>query len=133
MTWPEAVEYACCGSWDEGELQVMREAARAALEGARGLFSHAVQTALYGEESARLGIAVACMGAGLDAYARSLTSGRAGGRDLLVGDGLITRSLEIAADLGEPALSLVAELAEAAAGNEHPSLAMRERLAQRMR
>ncbi|MBN1426708.1 hypothetical protein JXA88_19350 [Candidatus Fermentibacteria bacterium] len=121
MTWPEAVEYACPEAWGQGRLDAMMTAARCALEDGLPLFKAVVDRCPPGPDAAMLGIALACLGVGLDLQAQSLAQGASGGRALLLGDGLVTRALELAATLGPAEVEALAQCATHAMANETPS------------
>ncbi len=129
MTWHEAVAWACPDSLHEC-LRAMEAEARRELERGRALFDLARKRLGPDPRSAHLGVALACCGAALDLVAASIQKGRSGNRELLLGDGLLTRSLTVAAALGRSTLLRLVALATEAMGTPHPSATMRDRLVQ---
>ncbi|MCU0611100.1 MAG: hypothetical protein MUE60_04845 [Candidatus Eisenbacteria bacterium] len=131
MTWKEAVDYVCPASWGEGSLATLASEARNALERGRPLFRRAVGQPPRRTDAPRLGAILACLGTGLDLQAASVARGSSGGRELLLGDGLVTRALELAGSFGADTLDAIVALAHRVLGEEAPLRALEELLDQR--
>lgn len=124
MTWPEAVEMACPKAWGQGPLGAMIAAARAALWDGLPVFAAVVERSPPRRDAGRLGAAMACLGVGLDLQAQALAQGSSGGPSLLLGDGLVTRAMELAAGVGTAALEGLARLAAMVMADATPSIAL---------